>query len=45
MKSETINTVTEPVHDISFAPNIGRCYHILAVASKNVHIFNLNPVT
>ena len=42
-KTETINSLVDPVHDISFAPNIGRSYHILAVASKDVHIFNLKP--
>uniref|UniRef100_A0A182YIG3 PX domain-containing protein kinase-like protein n=2 Tax=Anopheles stephensi TaxID=30069 RepID=A0A182YIG3_ANOST len=43
-KTETINSITEPVHDIAFAPNVGRSYHILAVASKDVQIFNLKPI-
>lgn len=43
-KTETINSLVDPVHDISFAPNVGRSYHILAVASKNVHILNLKPI-
>lgn len=42
-KTETIN-VTDPVHDISFAPNVGRSYHMLAVASKDVSIFNIKPI-
>ena len=42
-KTETI-AITEPVHDIAFAPNVGRSYHVLAVASKDVSIYNLNPV-
>jgi WD40 repeat protein len=42
-KTETINSMVDPVHDIAFAPNIGRSYHILAVASKDVHIFNIKP--
>lgn len=42
-KTETI-CVTDPVHDIAFAPNVGRSYHILAVASKDVSIFNLKPI-
>ncbi|KAG5670547.1 hypothetical protein PVAND_000801 [Polypedilum vanderplanki] len=42
-KTESIN-VTEPVHSIEFAPNVGRSYHILAVASKDVSIFNLKPI-
>lgn len=41
-KTETLN-VTEPVHDVAFAPNVGRLYHILAVASKDVQIFNIKP--
>lgn len=42
-KLETIN-ITEPVHDLSFSPNLGRHYHVLAVASKDVRIINLNPI-
>lgn len=41
-KTETINSVAEPVHDIAFAPNVGRSYHILAVAGKDVHIFHIH---
>ncbi|XP_017781224.1 PREDICTED: nucleoporin seh1 isoform X2 [Nicrophorus vespilloides] len=44
MKIETIITIMEPVHDISFAPNLGRSYHILAVATKDVKIINLTPI-
>lgn len=43
-KTETLNSITDPVHDISFAPNVGRSYHILAVASKDVTILNLKPI-
>lgn len=43
-KTDTLATITDPVHDIAFAPNVGRSYHILAIASKGVHIFNLKPV-
>lgn len=42
-KTDTISTLTDQVHDIAFAPNVGRSYHRLAVASKNVHIINLTP--
>uniref|UniRef100_A0A0K8TT61 Putative nuclear pore complex component sc seh1 n=1 Tax=Tabanus bromius TaxID=304241 RepID=A0A0K8TT61_TABBR len=42
-KVDTINSITEPVHDIAFAPNIGRTYHILAVAGKDVSILHLKP--
>ncbi|XP_067402161.1 centrosomal protein of 192 kDa [Emydura macquarii macquarii] len=43
-KAETLMTVTDPVHDIAFAPNLGRSFHILAVATKDVRIFTLKPV-
>jgi len=43
-KVEAINTVMEPVRDIAFSPNLGRSYHLLAVASKDVHIFSLKPL-
>lgn len=41
---ETFNTITEPVHDIAFAPNIGRSYHVLAVASRDLRMITLKPV-
>ncbi|EAX01530.1 SEH1 like nucleoporin [Homo sapiens] len=43
-KAETLMTVTDPVHDIAFAPNLGRSFHILAIATKDVRIFTLKPV-
>ena len=42
-KTETIQFINEPVHDIAFAPHVGRSYHILSVASNDVHIINLKP--
>ncbi|XP_018412335.1 PREDICTED: nucleoporin SEH1 isoform X2 [Nanorana parkeri] len=44
VKAETFMTVTDPVHDITFAPNLGRSFHILAVASKDVRIFTMKPL-
>ncbi|KAM7338241.1 hypothetical protein ACRRTK_001725 [Alexandromys fortis] len=35
-KAETLMTVTDPVHDIAFSPNLGRSFHILAIATKDV---------
>ena len=43
-KAKTLMTVTDPVHDIAFAPNLGRSFHILAIATKDVRIFTLKPV-
>ncbi|KAM4053255.1 LOW QUALITY PROTEIN: nucleoporin SEH1-A-like [Anomaloglossus baeobatrachus] len=44
VKAETFMTVTDPIQDIDFAPNLGRSYHILAVASKDVRIFTIKPL-
>jgi len=44
-KVEVISTVSEPVRDVAFSPSLGRSYHMLAVASKDVHIFSLKPLT
>ncbi|KAG2467305.1 nucleoporin SEH1 isoform X1 [Polypterus senegalus] len=43
-KAETLSMVTDPVHDVAFAPNLGRSFHVLAVATKDVCIFNLVPL-
>jgi hypothetical protein len=43
-KTETLTNVTEAVHDIAFAPNLGRSYHLLAIASSNVRIVTLKPL-
>ncbi|XP_035283908.1 nucleoporin SEH1 isoform X1 [Anguilla anguilla] len=43
-KVETLMTVTDPVHDIAFAPNLGRSFHVLAIATKDVRIFKLIPL-
>ncbi|GFO07054.1 hypothetical protein PoB_003355900 [Plakobranchus ocellatus] len=43
-KVETIFKVTEPVHDVRFAPNLGRSYHLLAVAAKDLTILSLKNI-
>lgn len=43
-KTETLSMIDHPVHDIAFAPNLGRSYHTLAVATKGVRIITLNPL-
>ncbi|XP_018021017.1 nucleoporin SEH1 [Hyalella azteca] len=40
---ETLLSITDRVHDIAFAPNPGRSFHILAVASKDLKIIVLKP--
>lgn len=42
-KTETVPGVVDAVHDIAFAPNLGRSYHLLAVATKDVRILTLKP--
>ncbi|XP_046842687.1 nucleoporin SEH1-like isoform X2 [Xenia sp. Carnegie-2017] len=42
-KVETLNAITEPVHDVEFAPNLGRSYHLLAIACNDVKIASLEP--
>ncbi|ELT96850.1 hypothetical protein CAPTEDRAFT_157718 [Capitella teleta] len=44
LKAETIMTVTDAVRDVAFSPNLGRSYHLLAIASKNVTIVTLKPL-
>ncbi|KAL0961686.1 hypothetical protein UPYG_G00330410 [Umbra pygmaea] len=43
-KAETLMTVTDPVRDLAFAPNLGRSFHLLAVATNDVRIFKLMPM-
>lgn len=40
---ETVASVTDPVHDIAFAPNPGRSFHTLAIAAKDLRIIILKP--
>lgn len=42
-KVESLSVVTDPVHDVAFAPNLGRSYHLLAIASKDLKIISLTP--
>lgn len=43
-KTETIHSIHDPVHDLAFSPNLGRSYHLLGVATKDVRIITLTPV-
>jgi len=45
LKVEAIAGATDPVHDLSFAPNFGRSYHLLAIASRDVKVVSLKPFT
>ncbi|XP_052816502.1 nucleoporin SEH1-like isoform X2 [Mya arenaria] len=43
-KVETIAMVTDPVHDVAFSPNLGRSYHLLAIATKTLKIISIEPL-
>ena len=35
------SSVTDPVHDLAFAPRLGRSYDLLAVATKDIKLYVL----
>jgi len=44
-KLENASVINEPVHDIAFAPNVGRSYDLLGVATtKDVKIISITPL-
>jgi nucleoporin seh1 len=43
VKIEVISFVNDPVHDIAFAPNVGRSCHLLGIASRDVKIISIKP--
>lgn len=43
-KTESVCSVAHPVHDMIFAPNMGRSFYLLAVATNNVRILKLKPI-
>lgn len=45
MKADVVASATDPVYDLTFAPYIGRSYHLLGIASKNVQIVTIKPLT
>ena len=36
--------VTDAVHDVAFAPNLGRSYHLLGIATKTLKIITIEPL-
>lgn len=43
-KTDFVSSVAHPVHDMIFAPNMGRSYYLLAVATNNVRILKIKPI-
>ncbi|CAG9795474.1 unnamed protein product [Diatraea saccharalis] len=43
-RTDCLSSVLEPVNDIAFAPNLGRSFHLLAVATKDVRIIKIEPI-
>lgn len=43
-KTESVNCVTHAVHDMIFAPNMGRSFYLLAIATNNIRILKLKPL-
>eukprot|EP00795_Rhopilema_esculentum_P001855 gene1855-16348_t len=43
LKIPSITSSTDPVHDVAFAPNVGRPHHLLAIAGKDVQILAIRP--
>ena len=43
IKIESLQDVTDPVNDLTFAPNLGRSHHMLGIGSKDVKIIALEP--
>ncbi|KAL3202006.1 hypothetical protein MRX96_012268 [Rhipicephalus microplus] len=41
---ETVVTVVDPVHDLAFAPSVGRSYYLLGIASRDVRIISFKPL-
>ncbi|XP_047536372.1 nucleoporin SEH1 [Vanessa atalanta] len=44
-RTECLSSVVEPVNDLAFAPNLGRSFHLLAVATKDVRIIKIEPLS
>ena len=41
---ETIALVTDAVHDVAFAPNLGRSFHLLGIATKSLKVISIDPL-
>ncbi|XP_077561814.1 nuclear pore complex protein Nup44A [Haemaphysalis longicornis] len=41
---ETVVTIADPVHDLAFAPSVGRSHYLLGIASRDVRILSFKPL-
>ena len=44
LRIDAFTAMTDLVNDIAFAPNLGRSYHVLAIASKELKVLALKPL-
>lgn len=44
-RTDCLSSVQEPVNDLAFAPNLGRSFHLLAVAAKDLRIIKIEPLS
>ena len=44
VRVDSLKEVTSPVHDLSFAPCLGRSFHVLGIASRDVLIVKIKPL-
>lgn len=45
LRIDAFTAMTDLVHDIAFAPNLGRSFHVLAIASKELKVLALKPLS
>ena len=45
LRIDAFNAITDIVHDIDFAPNLGRSYHVLAIASTDLKVLAIKPLS
>ena len=45
LRIDAFTAMTDLVHDIAFAPNLGRSYHVLAIASKELKMLAIKPLS
>lgn len=44
IRTDCLPNIVDPVHDLAFSPNLGRSFHLLAIATKDVRIVSIKPI-